>query len=347
LHVLPTIKKASQTIISQDPTAADVPFQESQTWREQMLKCFCDLFPHRLDTIVRPIDSTGWRSTSRFYSLSDEDIEESVLGNTKLLRAVMPGSHTKFSVISIAAGSDVFSQAGLTAINAALRSIGIVRSSLYRASGSDDWQIFIWWSGLVKVRDLEDLFTNWLEETGLFSPESTSIFPGLRPLPLPLQSGFAWLDEKGEIEVSRESLSLEHAIESFLDDMANDANHWAVVSEQIKNPAEFSLETLSIALEAAAKSEEPEIEELGEIFSEIAHTLSNHPRQDSVAVREIALVQPTCNDDLITVSTCAPTTLWVGAPEVEYSLTFAPDQEDADGEVPGAVASAEPKSDVH
>jgi hypothetical protein len=221
-----------------------MPAQEFQLWREQVLRSFFALFPQRLDTIVRPIDGKNWRTVSRFYSLSDEDIQESISRSTKLLRAVIPGDRTRFAVLTIAAGSELYDAAGLTRVKQALESIGVTRTSLYKASGSDDWQIFIWWSEWVKASELEMLLAEWLDQVRLSGANSLFVFPGAKPLPLPLQVGFAWLDDQAAIATSREVLSLEQAVESLLGDMANNSNDWEVVSQYLKNPTETILDIL-------------------------------------------------------------------------------------------------------
>ena len=81
-------------------------------------------------------------------------------------------------------------------------------------------------------------------QAGLSGPNSLFVFPGAKPLPLPLQIGFAWLDDQAAIATSREVLSLEQAVESFLGDMATNANDWKVVSQYLKNKAETILEIL-------------------------------------------------------------------------------------------------------
>jgi len=221
-----------------------MPAQEFQIWRDQVLRSFFALFPQRLDTIVRPVDGKSWRTVSRFYSLSDEDIQDSISRSTKLLRAVIPGDSTRFAVLTIAAGTELYDAAGLTRVKRALEAIGVTRTSLYKASGSDDWQIFIWWSEWVQVSELEKLLGEWLDQAGLSGPNSLFVYPGAKPLPLPLQIGFAWLDGQAAISTSREVLSLEQAVESFLGDMATNANDWKVVSQYLKSKAETILDIL-------------------------------------------------------------------------------------------------------
>jgi hypothetical protein len=293
---------------SVDFKAIEASAQEFHIWREQVHSTFCALFPNRLDSIVRTLDGTGWRTVSRFYSLSDEDIQESVSRSAKALRAVMSGVSTRFSVLTIAAGSELYSLAGLARIREALERIGIVKTSFYKASGSDDWQIYIWWTESVKAKELEKLFSEWLVEIGLSAGHSLFVFPGPKPLPLPLQPGFAWLDERGAIKVGREELSLEQAVEAFLNDMVTGANRWEVVSHQIKHLTE--LETVE---RNVIDAWEPPIDRL-------------MPDSNESSVRVIALIQPTCDNELLTFDTCVPATLQVSVPEVEYTVSFAPDQ---------------------
>jgi len=296
---------------SVDIAAIEASAQEFHIWREQVFCTFCALFPDRLDSIVRPVDGAGWRPVSRFYSLSDEDIQECISRSAKSLRAVMSGPRTRFTVLTIAAGSELYDLAGLARIKEALERIGVVKTKLYKASGSDDWQIFFWWTEWVKSREVEKLFSEWLVEIGFIGAHSLFVFPGTKPLPLPLQPGFAWLDARANVATPRDELSLEQAMEAFLNDVGNGTNDWQVVSGHIKNRTEYE----KVLPKTVVEAWEPPIDRLVQVSSESA-------------IRVISLVPAACDTEILTLDTCVPATLFVSLPEVEYSMSFAPDRQE-------------------
>jgi hypothetical protein len=206
-----------------------------------MINSFCALFPYRLDSMVRYLDGQAWRSTSRFYLLSDEDIQESISRRSKLLRAVMPGDRCRFTAITLPYTDQPNLQKILDQLKQALQTIGVSRVSVYRASGSEDWQIFIGWSQEIDSSELASVMGNWLKNSDLADLESISFFPGTNALVLPLQPGFAWLDECGHPVNSRKDLSIDQALELFLRDLDAASNDWFCVSNQIieaKNKAD-------------------------------------------------------------------------------------------------------------
>jgi hypothetical protein len=253
----------------------------------------------------------------------------------------MPGARTRFTVLTVAAGSELYDLAGLARIKAALKCIGIARTSLYKASGSDDWQIFIWWSESVKVGELEKLFADWLRAIGFSAANSLFVFPGSRALPLPLQPGFAWLDDRAVAKILRETLSLEQAVESFLNDMANGANDWETVSDLITNPTEANQDGLPVEPDLLDRSDQMfAIEVIDETVIEAREPLIDRVEQVAKlsAVRVIAVVQPTCDTKIWTQDICVPSQLWVRAPEVEYSVTFEPEQKASEEYIDDAMS---------
>jgi hypothetical protein len=123
----------------------------------------------------------------------------------------------------------------------------------------------------------------------------------------------------------REALTLPQAVETFLDDMANSANHWQVISEAMKSPLEFIMDAPPIE---TGQDEQPDRILADEAVIEAWETLID--RVEHIAkptgIREIAVVQPTCDTEVLTRDNCVQSTLWVRSPEVEYSLTFAPEE---------------------
>jgi len=136
---------------------------------------------------------------------------------------------------------------------------------------------------------------------------------------LPLQPGFAWLNDRAAVATARDELSLEQAMEAFLNDVECSSNDWQVVSGHIKNRTEHQ----KVVPKTVVEAWEPPIDRLVQVSSESA-------------IRVIALVPAYCDSDVLTLDTCVPATLMVATPEVEYSVSMAPDrpeQEDANESV--------------
>jgi hypothetical protein len=187
-----------------------------------------------MDTKVRSAQGTSWRTASRFHSLTDEEIASAIERSSKLFRAVPADDYTGFSVITLdgKSGLDALVEHA-SRIARSLEKIGVHRSSLYKESGSENWQIFVFWDSLVSVSELNDLFGNWLA-TVCSDIDSLSVFPGGDSLVLPLQPGFAWLNGKGASLVTREELSLGLALERFISDMDDAINQWSAVRESLR-----------------------------------------------------------------------------------------------------------------
>ena len=67
----------------------------------------------------------------------------------------------------------------------------------------------------------------WLKYKGFELEQGTlEIFPSNQGLRLPLQKGFAWLDDNGAVVLHREEISKDEALSCFLYDLENNANNW-------------------------------------------------------------------------------------------------------------------------
>jgi hypothetical protein len=300
-----------------------------------MLSGFYALFPERLDTIVRPIGGTTWRVASRFYSLSDEDIQECISRSGKLLRGAMPGDRCRFTVLTIAAGSELQNAAAVTRIREALAQIGIKKTRLCRASGSDDWQIFIWWSEWIDTNELQQKFVDWMAQVHL---DPLFVFPGTRPLPLPLQSGFAWLDDQAALVTVREDLSLDQALELFFKDMSGGVNDWTIVSERIAALSKTlprRQDELAQVADQVVESPSPEHQETA---AESSNSAANEESVDEILdfapptgedQKIISDIEPSCNTDISTQDLLVSVNIETSQPElsepIEYVVAFKSD----------------------
>lgn len=152
-------------------------------------------------------------------------------------------------MLDIDAGSQYHNELGLARIKHALCSVGLTAPAFYQSSHSGGWHVYHFFSEWVETEALQERLKNWLRAEGF-------------ELRLPLQSGFAWLDEHGEIQLRREDLSANQALAKFLDALDANAHDWNAVETLIAS----RLQQLTEIAAAKAKKLEfanPETEEDG------------------------------------------------------------------------------------
>lgn len=103
----------------------------------------------------------------------------------------------------------------------ALNALGL-KPKPYKASGSDDIHVYVFFNELVDSELLHAALNEALEKLGL-SDKSVQVYPNEYQLPLPLQTGFAWLDDKLHVIVERNSLSRQDALARFIHDIDDNA----------------------------------------------------------------------------------------------------------------------------
>ena len=134
--------------------------------------------------------------------------------------------------MDIDAGSKYHNKNSLDKLRQLLATAGIKRTVIYRSSHSDGWHLYIFFDEPVSSKDLRNQLVHFLKLHDFdVKKGALEVFPhpgegsngqGLR---LPLQPGFAWLDQKSfEVEYEREELSATKALEWFVDAMEGLAN---------------------------------------------------------------------------------------------------------------------------
>ena len=101
----------------------------------------------------------------------------------------------------------------------------------------------------VETKLITGLIENWLELHGL--SKIVQVLSEGSLLPLPLQAGFAWLDDKFHATITREELSITEALSKFSDEIA--ANEVNV--DQLFENLTLALTTRSTSLAEANNSE--------------------------------------------------------------------------------------------
>lgn len=210
-----------------------------------LLKAFLSLFPNRNDSAVKLNRETNWRNTSRFSQLSDQQIIDSI-GLSTLVRAIAVDDSTQIVAIRINFGSESTSSEVVQKLKQALSSIS-AKPTLYRLGAEPFMLVFL--SKPVETKLITGLIENWLELHGL--SKIVQVLSEGSLLPLPLQAGFAWLDDKFHATITREELSITEALSKFSDEIA--ANEVNV--DQLFENLTLALTTRSTSLAEANNSE--------------------------------------------------------------------------------------------
>lgn len=202
-------------------------------WNPQIDE-FLSLF-HRYDYIYKCFGSDEWKSpTDSRWALDSSQILKAVAcAPRKYFIGTRWGRANRYAVLDIDINSKYHNEKQYKRIKKLLRKAGIENSCLYRSSDSGGWHIYIFFDEPVSTRDLQKQFHSLFVLSGYtVAKGQLEIFPtpcdrlnkgfGLR---LPLQEGFAWLDEETfEVESDRWEYSPGKAINRFLDDMNSTFN---------------------------------------------------------------------------------------------------------------------------
>jgi hypothetical protein len=182
-----------------------------------LIDLFFSLFPNRNDSMVKLASEPAWRQVSKFHKLSDEEILESIRTMSGLVRACRLDECMQFLVIRIPSESPYRQSATTSAIKDALREIS-VSAKHYEHLG--DWYLYIFLADWIRCDVAGQLLAEWLIEAGFeVNEKSMEVLSPGAILPLPLQSGFSWINDKGFTLVRRDEISFESSVALFLSDL--------------------------------------------------------------------------------------------------------------------------------
>lgn len=190
---------------------------------------FLALF-HKYGWIYKPLGGGGWISANEKWALTDSEILKAVACvHPKHFLGARAGTATRFGVLDIDAGSKYHNVKQLGRILEVLAKAGISETSIYRSSDSGGWHIYLFFDEPISSRDLRAQLVQLLQLSGFDIAKGTlEVFPapgdgrnssignGLR---LPLQPGFAWLNQDGLVIEERDSISPNEALDRFIRDM--------------------------------------------------------------------------------------------------------------------------------
>ncbi len=129
--------------------------------------------------------------------------------------------------------------AGLARLRHLLASVGFHSPQNYQSSDSEGWHLYLSFSSWVDSEALHKALKQWLTAEGLaIKHGQLELFRSNNGLRLPLQRGFALLDDQGGVKLRREELTADEAIYRFVDALDANAQYWAQVQKRINSRLE-------------------------------------------------------------------------------------------------------------
>ncbi|GEM_PF-1788953 len=199
---------------------------------------------------------------SQFHYLTDEDILASIDNDASYLRACAFDDKTTFAVVAVPSSSRYSGPGQSSRLIMLLSQHGLVPTP-YKASGSDDLHLYLTFEEAINSNELGQRLRSLLMHGGFeISPDTLIVYPSETPLALPLQKGFAWLNEDLQVKLCRDDISLESALALFLADMKRNANSYEALLA-----AAPGLDQSKAARAELAEPELPLVESLDDIQS--------------------------------------------------------------------------------
>lgn len=186
---------------------------------------------------------------SRHAPLSDDTLWNAITLQDETIWGCRWGEQTRFAVLDVDETSEYHNELGLARLRHVLSSVGLTRLQLHQSSESGGWHIYLFFADWVNAQALHACLKDWLKQEGFeIRAGQLEIFPSNNGLRLPLQRGFAWLDDQGLIKLRREDITTDEAVARFCHALDAAAHDWRFVEERIKS----RLEHIAGAAAAAA-----------------------------------------------------------------------------------------------
>lgn len=196
---------------------------------------FCSLYPNRVQAILRPRGCKSWTTISKHWALPDETILAAVEGKEPSVYGLRWADQTRFAVLDIDAGGQYHNAQEREKLLQNLAGASLT-ATLYQSSESGGWHLYLFLDQWEESTDVQETLRAWLLANGYeIRGGQLEIFPSGNGLRLPLQTGFAWLDDSGNVLDRRESLTTDEAISQFLQDLEARANNWTESKNQIQS----------------------------------------------------------------------------------------------------------------
>ncbi|MCA9802876.1 MAG: hypothetical protein KC777_12970 [Cyanobacteria bacterium HKST-UBA02] len=211
------LRRSSSTDITGE--AGGCEFMQPASFSDNMA-IFLALFAQRFASRIKKSSKGDWHETSRFHYLSDDEIVEAIAGQSSFQRAVSADTTTGYLALTIDEGSFYRSEDGLARIRSCLSAAGLGDCRMYKASDSEQWQIVVFFIRPVSTSKVRQALDSWMRRNGIVpGTAGVDLVPNASVFPLPLQPGFCFLNDNGQVIAQRDEISLEAALALFIADI--------------------------------------------------------------------------------------------------------------------------------
>jgi len=199
-----------------------------------VVEYFCSIYPRRDTFIWKLPEDRGWRKAKG--PLLDGQILGVVSDDGRgLFRGTYWSHLTRHAVLDIDEGSMYHNAAELAELTGKLAAVGL-SAKPYQSSDSGGWHVYLFFDDWSESSEVESTLKTWLKAQG-YSIEGgqLEVFPSGNALRLPLQKGFAWLDQNYEVIRRREEIGQDEALASFLCDLEENKRNWSEAKDRIES----------------------------------------------------------------------------------------------------------------
>jgi hypothetical protein len=195
---------------------------------------FLSLYPNRAHHIFRAPGDPNWK-VSRFR-LATGLIDAAISAECETFYGAFWSDETRFAVLDIDKGSKYHNAQELQRLRDNLAAVGLPGSIPFQSSHSTGWHLYVPLFDPAPSKEVEQALKAWLKRNGYdIRCGQLEVFPSGNGLRLPLQRGFAWLDDNGSVILTREKTTLESAVSRFLFDLNSNSNNWAIAKTRIES----------------------------------------------------------------------------------------------------------------
>ena len=190
------------------------------------------LYPSRAHYIYKSPRDPSWK-VSRF-KLATGLIDAAISAECDTFYGAFWGDETRFAVLDIDEDSNYHNAQELHRLRENLAAVGLPGNVLFQSSISTGWHLYIPFFDPAPSKEVEQALKACLKSLGYdIRGGQLEVFPSGNGLRLPLQPGFAWLDQRGDVILRREELRLDAALSRFLLDLNTNSNNWQIAQSEI------------------------------------------------------------------------------------------------------------------
>jgi hypothetical protein len=206
---------------------------------------FLSLYPNRIQGILRAPGSKTWTTVSKHFPITDEILLRAIAGKETNLWGLRWGELTRFAVFDIDSGSKYQNTQELIRLNESLALVGLTTTA-YQSSLRQGWHLYLFFDQWENSAEVQETLKSWLRANNYEIRNGVlEVFPSGMGLRLPLQQGFAWLDQSGSVTKTREELSTSEATSHFIEDLETRASDWQASKNLIASQLERIKQTNS------------------------------------------------------------------------------------------------------